>query len=500
MPYSHPNKDPNLNNLHHAMQYRDDGTPEVRVNVDGITLSGPITVGNVEISNDTGNPIPVNGTVELGASTLSALETVTVNQGTSPWAVNGTVNIGTMPAVEIANEVGNPINVNFQNSQQTDAFGRLRISSPFTLFDSFHRYQDNGKANSFTAGTASITHEATSSSLLMTIGTATGDSAIRETSRVFAYQPGKSLLILITFTMNEAKAGLRQRAGYFDTDNGIFLEQDGTDIYIVKRSSSSGSIVETRIPKAGWNVNAIPGLDLSKSQIFYMDIEWLGVGSVRTGFVIDGVFVDAHYFHHANTGTSTYMTTACLPGRVEITNTASTASSSTYRQICFSVISEGGYELRGRPRSAGHPISTPYALSTPNQEYPIMSIRLKSDRLGAIVVPKTFSFAPTAAANYKFKIISAATITGGTWVSAGTDSNVEYNISGTGYTGGTELEAGYIISTNQAASSPLLKETAFKYQLERNTFTNTAYTFTIVAACSGNNQTAYCAIDWEEIT
>lgn len=398
-----------------------------------------------------------------------------------------------------------------------DAFGRLRVSNPFTLYESAHRYQDNGKVGVYTTGTAACTHEVASSSILMSVGTAQNDEVIRETSRVFAYQPGKSLMMMISFTMNPAKTGLRQRVGLFDDDNGVFLQLENNELSFVMRSSSDGSMGETKVIQSNWNIDPVNGqgvnpltLDITKSQIFWIDMEWLGVGTVRCGFVIDGQFVHCHSFHHANIGTSTYITTACLPGRAEIKNIASTVSTSTYRQICFTVISEGGYQLSGRPLSIGHSfqagaggsgIIAPYTLTDQYKEYPVASIRLKNTRPGAIVIPTSFSIAVLSGANFKFRIVGRGVTSGGTWYSAGTDSSVEYNLNATSLTTGTTFETGFIAATNQSSTSPTLTKTAFTYQLERNRFTNTFYEFVIMMSTSANNTPqVMVSIDWEEIT
>jgi hypothetical protein len=141
--------------------------------------------------------------------------------------------------------------------------------------------------------------------------------------------------------MNEGKANLRQRVGYYDNRNGIFLERAGNTAYIVKRSSVSGTPVDTRIQQNVWNNDALSGtgssgknLNLDKAQIFFTDVEWLGVGSVRAGFVIDGELIIAHQFNHANLESNVYMTTATLPVRYEIENIGITTSSSNLKQIC----------------------------------------------------------------------------------------------------------------------------------------------------------------------
>ena len=168
-----------------------------------------------------------------------------------------------------------------------DAFGRLRVSNPLTLFDSSHRYYDNGLWVSSTTGTASATFSSNEGLVNLSVGTANGDQIIRETSKVFSYQPGKSLLVLSTFVLGTAKANLRQRIGYFRADNGVYFERDGTTLYVVERSNVTGSVVNTRVAQANWNQDKLDGtgpsritLDAAKAQIFYADIEWLGLGTV----------------------------------------------------------------------------------------------------------------------------------------------------------------------------------------------------------------------------
>ena len=395
------------------------------------------------------------------------------------------------------------------NGGAVDAFGRVRVAPPFTLFDSFHRYQDNGKISVYTATNGTSTHDPNSSSIIMAVTNENGSKVYRESNRAFPYQPGKSLEIMMTFCMNTPRTNLRERIGYFDTANGIFLERNGSTVYLVRRSSSvNGSPVEERVAQADWNIDKLDGtgtsmlvLDLTKVQIFFMDIEWLGVGTVRCGFIIDGMFYFVHHFHHANILTTTYMGTACLPVRAEIENTAATDGSSSMRIICTTVISEGGYELRGRPYSIGHTLAAPYTL-TGNTAivYPVMSIRLKSTRLGGIVIPKNFSVSVVDSAVYRYQILSGAVTSGGTWVDVGATSSVEYNLTATSITNGIPLETGYIAASNQSASAPSLEDFPFRYQLERNTFTSTAYEFVIAVNSTGNNLPVRASINWEEVT
>jgi len=391
----------------------------------------------------------------------------------------------------------------------TDAFGRIRTSSPLTLFDSSHRYKDNGLWATATATGGTSTFDANAGLVNLSVTTSSGSEVIRETTKCFSYQPGKSLLVMSTFVLSPAKTNLRQRIGYYGAANGMYLELDNTTLSFVERSSSTGTLAETRVAQSDWNIDPLNGtgpsnltLDPTKAQILWMDIEWLGLGTVRMGFVINGKFIHCHSFHHANTITSTYITTASLPLRYEITNTAATASASTLKQVCSTVLSEGGYELRGLQQAIGTTITSPHVLTTAGTYYPVISLRLKSAALDAIVILTALSIlAATANANYNWRVVASATTTGGTWTSAGTDSSVEYNLTGTATTGGRILAQGYFSSTNQSRPPvDILKEALFKFQLERNGLTTTPYELSLVVAASSSTSNVHASMDWEEIS
>jgi hypothetical protein len=391
-----------------------------------------------------------------------------------------------------------------------DAFGRLRTSEPMTLFDSSHRYRDNGLwSTANTAANTTVSFNSAQGLVDLTVQQTANCEIVRETTKVFAYQPGKSLLVFNTFVMEPSKDNLRQRVGYFGATNGIYVEQDNSALYFVKRSFVSGAIVETRIAKSAWNIDKLDGtgpsgkvLDISHAQIFWMDVEWLGVGTVRVGFVIDGEFVICHKFNHANIIASTYITTASLPIRYEIKTTGATTSNSTLKQICSSVISEGGYELRGAQQAVSLPITAPVSLTTAGTYYPLISLRLKTTTLDAVVILTALSMlAITNNANYNWQVRTAGTTTAGTWVSAGADSAVEYNISGTSFSGGRVLASGYTNGSNQGSTPvDILKEAMFKFQMERNGLTSTPQEVTLVAASGANGAQMFASIDWEEIT
>lgn len=415
--------------------------------------------------------------------------------------------------VMLSDQYGNLVGPANPSGVAVDAFGRARMSQPLTLFDSSHRFRDNGLWSTSNTVTATYAHNANAGLMTLNLDTTANAEIVRETTKVFSYQPGKSLQTMNTFVFNPAKPNLRQRVGYYGAQNGIYLELDGTTINFVERSYSNGSISETRVSQANWNVDTLLGavasspsqitLDLTKAQILFIDIEWLGLGTVRCGFVIDGKLIHCHSFHHANKIDSTYMTSASLPLRYEIKNTAATANSSTMKQVCSTVISEGGYELRGDQWSVGTPVQTPKTLATAGTYYPIVSIQLRSTRLDAIAILTALSILalnsnPCSAA---WRVYRGTTLTSPSWNPASSDSSIEYDTSATALSGGQVLAQGYIGITNQASQTiDILKEALFKFQLQRNGLTGTPEPLTLAVSGSVNSISALGSMDWEEIT
>lgn len=392
-----------------------------------------------------------------------------------------------------------------------DAFGRLRVAQPLTLFDSSHRYKDNGLWATSTASGGAAVFSANEGLVNLNVDTTSGSQVLRETFKVISYQPGKSLLVMNTFVMAPAQTNLRQRVGYFGTDNGIYIQLNNSTLSFVERSLVTGVVTETTVNQSSWNVDKMNGtgpsgitLDITKAQILFMDIEWLGEGTVRLGFVINGQFYVCHKFHHANLITSTYITTASLPLRYEITNTGVTANPSTLKQVCSTAISEGGYELRGAQLAIGTPITTPITFAVAGTYYPAAGIRLKATTLDSIVIVTAISILGLGnGKNYAWRIVNGATITGGAWNPASVDSSVEYNLTGTTTSGGRVLAQGYVNSSNQGSPSiNILKEALFATQLERNSFTSTPFELVVEMAIdvTGGTLGSYVSIDWEEIS
>jgi hypothetical protein len=335
------------------------------------------------------------------------------------------------------------------DSGAVDAFGRARMSEPLTLFDSTLRYtKRTDQWNETTSGSAVVNYIEAQSSANLVVTTANGDSVLRRTKRRFPYQPGKSLMILQSFAGTSPIAGIKQEVGFFDNDNGVMLRVNGTTIQFVIRSSASGSLVEEVVDQSQWNIDRFTDLDISKANIFVADLEWLGVGRVRCGFVVNGEYKYCHEFNHANLIGGVYMTTAILPLSYRIESTGA-ASGATLKQICSSVMSEGGYEPTGPIYHVGRGATGVASIST---EQVVAGIRMASGRTGNVIMPVQVDASIEGNTIGQWRLRLNPTLSGASWTaSANGRGNVETITGVTSFSGGTVIGVGLI--GNRGASA-----------------------------------------------
>jgi hypothetical protein len=440
-------------------------------------------VNEVEIANDDNNPIAVEGLVEVTNDNNNPIPVIVQNGGTDPIAVEVTNSI---------TAISTPV------FGTTDSFGRQRISQPLTIFDSQNRYKQDSKWSTVTASSGNATYVAAESAVNLNVTGSTGSKVVQESVRVIPYQPGKSLLLLMTFAMNTPKTNLRQRVGFFGINNGIYLENDGEYNYLVLRSQSLN--VTRRIRQDSWNNDVLADLVINKTQILWIDIEWLGVGNVRCGFIVDGQYVLAHTFRHSNIELTTYMTTACLPLRYEIENTGTTGSSSTLKKICSTAISEGGYNQKTKQWSATR--TTAIASTAVADGWaPVISLKLATGREDAVVIPGQIHLSGTGnGAYYEFSLIRNATITGGSWVNhSSSGGNVDYNANATSMSGGVVEESGFFTSTTQARGAVSTNlDYIFDLQIGRDQ-TPTSDTVTLAVRHLAVGGDVYGSLNWNDL-
>lgn len=339
---------------------------------------------------------------------------------------------------------------------ERDAFGRFRVSQPQTLFDSKLLVADNPLYwdDQQTSGTATSTYSATNTSVTIAVNNLTVGTRVRQTKRRLNYQPGKSQLIFVTFTLGAGAAGITKRLGYYDQNNGLFLENVNGVVSLGLRKNA----VDIKIPQSSWNLDVMDGngpsaiaLDFTKSQILMMDFEWLGVGSVRFGFVIDGIVYYVHQQTHANKIATVYSANPNLPVRYEISNSG-TGPAASMECICSSVNAEAGYEAVGTVRTVDRDVT---GITTNNDAniYSVLGIRLKSTYLMATVFVENFNVLATGTSSYRYILVLNPTVAGAalSWTSVA-NSSIEFTLPvvGNTLTGGTLLQSGYNIGTTQS--------------------------------------------------
>jgi len=388
-----------------------------------------------------------------------------------------------------------------------DAFGRLRVSNPLTIFDSKSIMSKNSLFDESTANGGTVTYTSNKSTVNLNVTEASGSKTIRQSKRVMSYQPGKSLLIFNTFVMNTLTTNLKQSVGLFDANNGIIFQASGTTLKIIRRTYTSGAAVDTEVNQSDWNGDKLNGsgasgftLNAATSNILFIDIEWLGVGAVRVGFVINGQLITAHTFYNANSLTTVYMQTANLPIRYEIERTGTlTAGTYTLQQICSTCISEGGYAPEGIQKIIGtSQINSGVNLTTANTYYNIATIRIKTSRPYAVIVPAGADVLNISNNDFEWGLFFNATPSSA-FSYTSFDDNVEYDLTTVDLTAtGTRVAGGYM-GGKTAPSTIGEGAFAFAYQLGQ-TISGTSDTLTLGVRPGTANGDVSGLIKWYDLT
>jgi hypothetical protein len=229
-----------------------------------------------------------------------------------------------------------------------------------------------------------------------------------------------------------------------------------------------------------------------------MEFEWLGVGSAKVGFAVNGQFITVHQFNHANIIDKVYMTTATLPLRYEIENIAATASSSAMKQICATVLSNGGYDRKPEVWSASRNTLFQNVGTT---FVPLAAVRLKAGRMDSVVQIARVNIATTSNNLFEWALLRNPAITGGTWVENTPTQDTEYNITATSLTNGIVVRRGFLAGSNQNnAATDLEIENSFDLQLGRtNSDTPVSDIYCLAIRTVSSTGDAVGSIQWHEL-
>jgi hypothetical protein len=348
--------------------------------------------------------------------------------------------------------------------------------------------------------------------MILQVGALAGDEAIRTTHRYIPYIPGDSQLIGLTFRFGTATTNRRKRVGYFDIGNGLFLEQTTTGIRFVRRTKTSGSVVDNAIEQADWNVDKMDGsgdsgetLDLTKVCFIVIDFQWQGAGRIRFGFYVNGIIIYAHYINTSGTLATPWMSTPSLPVRYEISNTGVATGTDTMSEFCSSVISEGGEKLTGQ----GFSISTDVTPRVVTTVVPVLVVRLKSS-FGGGANRKTVKFinggvfSTGNSCHFEIRHVHSPFAITATWTDVSGGSACEYSTDMTAMTGNPthKLEEGYAAAGQAGkggAENVVTGDVSDQHRIvSQNYDSDNSQMFAIYATSITGSASVYSHISWVE--
>lgn len=360
--------------------------------------------------------------------------------------------LGTLLCLSPAKKISNSSNIIDLQGRIIDSFGRVRISNPVTLINitytrdinTFQEIQTNTTVHS------EIVKDSNAPMIeVRSIGSG-ASNAIVQSRETATYTPGKPLLIFITgiINANTNQTNILTQLGYYNNDCGFFFRHTGNGTSVGQLSVSIRNTVDGDIltTSTDWNIDKMDGngpsgilLDTTKTQIFVIDLAWLGGGSVRFGFVINGVLWYCHQLNHANIYNLPYTEQISLPVRAELFSTGTALGS--VKKICSTVISEGIQGQQGREFIYAIPINSLVNIGTTLR--PIISFRLKNTGLffnmkatiKSVSIINRSSMANRNIIVYVFYSPNGGLLSGSSFTSLNPDSCIDFDVTASNYLG-----------------------------------------------------------------
>ena len=381
---------------------------------------------------------------------------------------------------------------------------RLKVA-PFqtVFFNTFQYGKESDVWDEQVVGVgATATYNVNSSNVVMEVGSASGSKVIRQTKNVMRYIPGRSATLAFAIRLDTPQVGIRRRFGLFDENNGAYFEDDGGTYSYVLRSNTTGIVTETRVTRDNWNGEKFDGngytgvtADATKQQMISINYEWYGAGIVEFAWLMKNETIPSHTFENSNTNDFVWCSTPFLPIRVEIENVTGVAGTHYMYQGSNSLIQEGEPEKLGILESVANPI-TGTTLALANTFYPVVSLRLKEDQLGAVALLRSLQTATNDNTNVYWRLIENPTLTGASWTDhPDPNSFVQYDTSATATTGGNIVLSGFTIS---GGSSLVEIDDKAALQIGRSGIGTVSDIYTLACASPNTNKKALAVLNWIE--
>ena len=363
--------------------------------------------------------------------------------------------------------------------------------------------------------TGGATSTFTANSYIAMVTNGNGDAVVRQSKPYIQYEAGNTQTTVCSgvFNTGGGTVGVTSRIGPFDDvadqvtnpqgGDGLFFELDGTTMFIVKRTSSSGSQVDTRIAQNNWNNDRFDGTGRSRITITTWDNtfllvfyrEWMRIRQACVGFLIDGRIHYAHIFEGTDLE-GPYTRSSKLPIRYEIRNTSGGVSVDQMRMISQSVLTDAPSTLIFRQLNF-----VSQKVVTGGSALPVVSLRLKSafNRMTLRLVDVSL-FSDVAGASACIGIYLNPTLTSDSFVSAGDDSSAEVDTSATAVSGGTLLASGFVTEQgviNISTSAGGNRSPCFDINAD---IAGTSDVLSLVATLITGSPDVHASISWLEIS
>jgi hypothetical protein len=418
------------------------------------------------------------------------------------------------------------------NDSQTgysDLFGRQTVAPPTTVFTTHVAFTPQNEIMGYVStGTGTIVHDISQTLMKHTV-LAAGDRAVRQSLEYLLYQPGKLQQTTLTATPDLSgtfDTSVVTRFGLFDDyrdktievnqpSMGHFFEISGNLWFVVERANSYDNITNvTRVAQANWNLDTLngnrstspSGYILSSAQrhpsLFIIDRQWLGVGIVRMGVIINGKPIYCHAFHGRNIGRP-YTHLSKLPMRWEIEKVAGGANApATMGSICGSSEMIGDYTTMGTIRA--FPSSLAPGVTVDTTTRPVLLLRLQQRYCRATF--KLLQLDLFSSSDSFYTVFKNPTITGTPSLSytnmpdATSLLQYSYVATPTNYTvsGGQVIRSGYLSKTTAFSESVTADDLITAVSYCSNIQGNPDILVICIGAFSGNN-TVHAVARWIEI-
>jgi len=380
---------------------------------------------------------------------------------------------------------------------------RLKVA-PFqtVFFNTFQYGKETDVWDESVVGVGTATHNPNSSNVVMEVGSTAGSKVVRQTKQVMRYIPGRPATLAFAIRLETPQVGIRRRFGLFNETDGAYFEDDGGTYSYVIRSSATGITTETRITRENWNGEKFDGngytgvtADATKQQMISINYEWYGAGGVTFNWLMKNETIVSHEFENSNVNDLVWCRSPFLPIRCEIENVTGVAGTHYLYQGSNSLIQEGEPEKLGTLLSISNPI-TGTTLTNANTFYPVISLRLKTSALQAVMLLRSLQAVTNDNTNVYWRLYQNSTLTGASWADhPDPNSFMQYDTTATALTGGTTLLSGFTIA---GGASLVDVDDKAALQIGRSGIGTISDTYTLACAAPNVNKAALAVLNWIE--